>query len=158
MIGANLTLLAVDPGNASGAWAARFGDSGKVAVADIASVDGEMDPSGFALIVKSIRPDVAIIERVGAMPTDGRQSAFKFGLAAGMARGVIAAHECAIHLVTPAAWKRAAGLLGTDKEASRKLALQRFPQCAEHLQRKKDHGRSDALNLLFHLEMEILKG
>lgn len=158
MIETSLTLLAVDPGNASGGWAACFGDTGKVAVGDIPSVDGEMDPSGFALIVKSIRPDVAIIEKTGAMPHDGRSSAFKFGLATGMARGVIAANECAIHLVTPARWKRSAGLLGTDKEASRKLALQRFPQCAEHLQRKKDHGRSDALNLLFHLQTEVLKG
>lgn len=158
MIGANYTLLAIDPGNASGAWAARFGDTGKVAVGDIPSVDGEMDPAGFSLVVSSVRPDVAIVERVNARPTDGRSSAFKFGLAAGMARGVIAANGAALHLVTPAKWKRAFGLIGTDKEESRKLALQRFPQCAEHLQRKKDHGRAEALLLLAYLENEVLKG
>lgn len=158
MSGTHFTLLAIDPGNASGAWAARFADSGKVAVGDIPSVDGEMDPAGFSLVVASIRPDVAVVERVNARPTDGRSSAFKFGLAAGMARGVIAANGAALHLVTPATWKRSFGLLGTDKEASRKLALQRFPQCAEHLQRKKDHGRAEALLLLAYLEASLLKG
>jgi crossover junction endodeoxyribonuclease RuvC len=158
VIGNNLTLLAIDPGNTSGAWAACFGDTGKVAVGDIPSVDGEMDPSGFALIISSIKPDVAIIERVGARPLDGKSSIFKFGLATGMARGVIAANQCPIHLVTPAVWKRAAGLIGADKEASRKLALQRFPQCAEHLQLKKQHNRAEALLLLAHLQTTILKG
>ncbi len=155
MDGRNLTLMAIDPGNASGAWAVRFGDTGKIAVGDIPSVAGEMDPAGFAMVVASARPDVAIVERVSARPTDGRSSAFKFGLAAGMARGVLAAHNVAIHLVTPASWKRAAGLIGTDKEASRQLALQRFPQLAEHLARKKDHGRSDACHLLAFLENKL---
>lgn len=154
MDGRNLTLMAVDPGN-SGAWAVRFGDTGKIAVGDIPSVAGEMDPSGFSLIVASARPDVAIVERVGARPNDGRQSSFKFGLATGMARGVLAAHGAALHLVTPSSWKRAAGLIGTDKEASRQLALQRFPQLAEHLQRRKDHNRSDAVLLLEFLEAKL---
>ena len=47
-------------------------------------------------------------------------------------------------LVTPQKWKRHFRLIGSDKEASRTMALRLFPACAEHFQRKKDHGRAEA--------------
>lgn len=71
------------------------------------------------------------LERVGAAPVQGRKqggsSMFTFGHAAGVADGVVAALELPVTLVTPQAWKRGAGLIGTDKDASRTRAIQLWP-------------------------------
>ena len=43
------------------------------------------------------------------------------------------------------------GLIGTDKDAARLLAIKRFPSAEPQLRRKKDSGRADALLLaLWH--------
>ena len=54
------------------------------------------------------------IERVHAMPTDGRSSAFKFGVNYGMWLGITANSE--IHLVTPQKWQRHYGQLPKEKK------------------------------------------
>jgi crossover junction endodeoxyribonuclease RuvC len=48
-------------------------------------------------------------------------------------------------LVTPGVWKRHAGLIGKEKDASRELAARLYPQATLNL--KKHHGRADALLL-----------
>lgn len=50
---------------------------------------------------------------------------------------------CAIELVSAASWKRALGLFGTDKRASLNKARLLFRSAS--LERKKDHGRAEAL-------------
>jgi crossover junction endodeoxyribonuclease RuvC len=47
-------------------------------------------------------------------------------------------------LVTPQRWKKAAGLIGKEKDAARTLMIQQQPQIADQLTRKKDIGRADA--------------
>jgi crossover junction endodeoxyribonuclease RuvC len=46
-------------------------------------------------------------------------------------------------LVTPQAWKKYHGLIGSEKAASLELARSMFPEAS--LKRQKDHGRADAL-------------
>jgi crossover junction endodeoxyribonuclease RuvC len=87
----------------------------------------------------------ACVEKVGARPTDGGTSAFRFGEGAGAVRGVLEALSIPYVMVIPAVWKRRFGLIRTDKDAARQLALLRFPSAARLLARKKDDGRADAL-------------
>lgn len=99
----------------------------------------------------------ACIEKVGARPGDGGTSAFRFGDSYGQARGVLAVLGIPYSRAIPAVWKRHMGLLGTEKDAARQLAIARFPGAAPLLQRKKDHGRADALLLaLWHENTQLL--
>jgi len=88
-------------------------------------------------------PDRVIVERVHSMPGQGVASTFAFGQSFGVILGVVSAMGYPVHLVTPQQWKRCCGLKGKDKEASRSLAQQKYPQAA--LGRKKDAGRADAI-------------
>lgn len=93
--------------------------------------------------------DFAIIEDVHSMPTDGSSSAFKFGTAFGVARGIIAAKNIPTVFIQPAKWKNIMGLSGKDKDASRQKAVELFPREANLFARKKDHGRADAALLAY---------
>ena len=77
--------------------------------------------------------------------TMGATSAFGFGRSAGVIEGVMAALGVKVVFVLPATWKRRYSLTGKDKDASRTLALQMFPEMSDMLRRKKDNGRSDAM-------------
>lgn len=69
------------------------------------------------------------------MPGQGTASMFSFGHAAGVAEGVVTALGLPLTLVTPQAWKRAAGLIGSDKAAALAVASRLFP--AAPLSRKR---------------------
>lgn len=95
----------------------------------------------------------ACIEKVRAMPnrkgpevrTMGSQSSFNFGDGFGQAKASFRVLKIAPVMVESVTWKRNMGLLKQDKDASRLLAIRRFPAVADQLQRKRDNGRSDAL-------------
>ena len=70
---------------------------------------------------------------------------FGFGRSAGVLDGVLAALGIQSIKVLPQRWKKATGLTGRDKDASRTLALALYPEMAKQLRRKKDSGRADAL-------------
>jgi len=89
-------------------------------------------------------PRLAIIETVSASPQMGVTSAFSFGKSAGIAEGVCAG-RIETHHITPQRWKKSAGLIGTEKDAARLLAIQLYPEMEEYLSRKKDGGRADAM-------------
>lgn len=139
-------ILAIDPG-LSGA-VALVEDGALRAVFDmpVMGAAGKRFVNGAMLahlIRKSGTPDIAIIEDVHAMPGQGVVSMFTFGESKGVARGVVAALGIPERMVRPAVWKKDMGL-GTDKEKARMLAIGRWPGCAEHFARKKDHGRAEA--------------
>lgn len=90
---------------------------------------------------------LAIIESVHAMPGQGVATTFAFGRAYGTLEGVLAAARIPTMYVTPHAWKKAHGLTGQEKDASRQLAIRKFPAAADDLKLKKHHGRADALLL-----------
>lgn len=69
----------------------------------------------------------AVLEQVGAMPGQGTASMFSFGHAMGALEGVLGALAVPYTLCTPQRWKRAAGLIGTDKDAARSRAIQLYP-------------------------------
>ena len=74
---------------------------------------------------------VARVEHVHAMPKQGVSSSFNFGHSCGVIEGVLGALEISIELVTPQKWKKAAGLIGTEKDAARVKAIQLWPSWRE---------------------------
>lgn len=88
---------------------------------------------------------LAVIEAVSPMPREGVVSASRSGYGAGVWHGLLTAIGIPYRIVHPATWKRAEGLIGRDKAASRLEAQRRFPSV--ELGRVKDHGRAEALLL-----------
>lgn len=94
----------------------------------------------------------AVVELVGARPTDGSSQAFQFGFSAGAIHGACGALGLRIETVTPQKWKKHFGLTA-DKEEARQLATRRFPGMAHLFKRKMDAGRAEAaLIALYHHE------
>ena len=139
-------LIAIDPGAVSGAYAIRFPD-GEAQVGDLAVVNGQLDAAALSRMTKDMRVATAVVEQVGAMPKQGVASTWKFGFAAGVINGVLAANGVPTHYVSARVWKRHHGLLGKDKEASRALAIRLHPSL-RGLELKKHQGRAEALLLL----------
>lgn len=143
-----------DPGLA-GAFA-LIHPSGTIEVVDMpvrpAPTKGEeIDWHAVKAILRGWDLKHVYLERVHAAggKAEGRQiggnSMFKFG---GAFYGMEAALECLdipYSLIAPATWKRAAGLIGSDKDYARTVAMRQFPGQAGLFKRKKDVGRADAV-------------
>tara|TARA_X000001382_G_scaffold31931_1_gene20807 strand:+ start:620 stop:1093 length:474 start_codon:yes stop_codon:yes gene_type:complete len=67
-----------------------------------------------------IKPKV-FIESVHAFPTDGRSSAFKFGMNYGIWQGIIAANNLELEFVTPQKWQKHFGKLPKDKKERKNI-------------------------------------
>jgi crossover junction endodeoxyribonuclease RuvC len=136
-------ICGIDPG-LSGAIAFFYPEHAeRVAVYDMPLVDGRVNAAGISQLMEQFNPDCAVVELVGAMPGQGVTSMFNFGRAVGVVVGVLAAHKVAVHFPTPTKWKRYFAL-GKDKEESRRLAIERWPLCADSFSLKKHHGRAEA--------------
>jgi crossover junction endodeoxyribonuclease RuvC len=103
----------------------------------------EISEAMLADLVQELDPNVAFIERVHALPGQGVSSSFTFGVAYGVVRGVLAALDIPVHLITPNEWKRVMRL-GADKSAARAHAIRLLPASAAQFQRVKDDGRAEA--------------
>jgi len=133
-------LLGIDPGISGGI--AFLDHNGSILATDIPVVGGEVDVDTLARHIRTMAPDVAIIERASSMPKQGVSSTFKFGVAYGALRAVVAVCEIPTHIVSPAVWKKHFRL-DSDKEKSRALAIRFWPGIG-FFARKKDHGRAEA--------------
>lgn len=134
----------------------------------------EVDASALARFIRDVRAAApgayasVCIERVRAMPnkqipgqaprTMGAQSSFNFGDGFGQVKAVCRVLGMDPVLVEARSWKSKMGLIGTDKDAARVRAIQRFPSAAHLLQRKKDGGRADALWLALWFENTDMQG
>lgn len=154
----------IDPGLTGAIATLLDGEAGPIIDMPTRTVGdwGEVDAQKLALFIRDQRaahPGAyvsACIEKVGARPADGGTSAFRFGESAGKVKGVLESLGIPYSRAIPASWKRSMGLLLTEKDASRQLALRRFPSAAHYLQRKKDNGRADALLLaLYHENTQL---
>lgn len=124
----------------------------------------EVDAVALARFIREVRSQHhgahvgACIERVRAMPsagpnrrTMGAQSSFNFGDGFGQVKSVFRVLGIVPVLAEARSWKSHMGLIGTDKDAARLLAIKRFPSAEPMLRRKKDSGRADAILLaLWH--------
>lgn len=87
----------------------------------------------------------AYLEQVGAMPGQGTASMFTFGHAAGVIEGILQGLNIPYTLVTPQAWKKSAGLIGSDKDAARSRAIQLYPELRALDAKAKGQAIADAL-------------
>jgi crossover junction endodeoxyribonuclease RuvC len=92
-----------------------------------------VNAAALAAILREFDAGHAYVEKVGALTKPGLQkqgvsSMFSFGHAAGTVSGVLGALDIQKTLVPPPTWKKAAGLIGTDKDAARSRAIQLWPK------------------------------
>jgi crossover junction endodeoxyribonuclease RuvC len=89
--------------------------------------------------------ELAILESANAWPGQGVAGMFKYGRSFGQVLGVLQASLIPYLLVTPAKWKRDMHL-SSDKEASRRRAIELLPRAAGEGQfsLKKDEARAEA--------------
>lgn len=151
-------IAGIDPG-LSGAVALLNPITREVVIHDmplIASKAGrsETDIHNLArLLIPTGGLNIAVLEQVHAMPKQGVTSTFRFGQNYGACQMAISGHGYDVHNVTPQAWKKHFRL-GSDGNASRGLAIQRFPALADQLKRVKDHNRAEAVLIaLYGLEI-----
>ena len=119
-----------------------------------------VDARGVAVLLHNYKPDLVVIEQVGAMPRAnpktgqkvkmGAQSMFNFGRGFGLVEAGALILQLDIEYVRPAAWQRKCGLINAEKDSHRQLAIRQFPRAADALRLKKHHGRADALLIAGH--------
>jgi crossover junction endodeoxyribonuclease RuvC len=90
----------------------------------------EIDIQGARRILAENRPQLVVLERVGAMPKQGVSSTFKFGTGWGIMQGLLVGLEIPYVLVRPQDWKKAVlrGFNTKDKDSSCKYCVQRYPE------------------------------
>lgn len=136
-------ILGCDPG-LSGAVAALDAATGTLLwVEDIPVVDRMVNGSELADWLRGELIKAAAVEQVASRPGQGVASTFKFGQAHGTLLGVLGALNVPVVHVTPGRWKKALGLT-SDKEKSRRLAIETWPNMSGYFARKKDDGRAEA--------------
>jgi hypothetical protein len=121
----------------------------------------QIDAKELAMWIRALRSNhqgafvQASLEQVGARPDDGGTSAFQFGEGFGKVKAVLEVLNVPYTLSTPKKWKNGMGLMGTDKDQARQLALKRFPSMAGNLRLKKHDGRADALLMALWLDNRV---
>lgn len=156
----------IDPGLTGAIVTLLDGEAGPMIDMPTRRVDGwgEIDARALAIFIREQRaahPGAyvsACVEKVGAMPGDGGTSAFRFGETSGGIRFTLDVLGIPYTRAIPAMWKRQFSLIGKDKDAARQLALQRFPEVAHMLTRKKDSGRADALLIALYGDQRLASG
>ena len=86
---------------------------------------------------------MAVLEQVASRPGQSSVATFRFGMGYGALIACVAANKTPMHLVTPSKWKKHFNL-SSDKDTSRQLAIQRFPDHYERFSLKKHDGRAEA--------------
>ena len=106
-----------------------------------------IDAFAMAELLRNHKPTHAVIELVGARPTDSRVGAFTFGRNTGALEALIMAQGIPMMRVSPIVWRRFAGLpAGIGKEASIAAALRLHPSARSMLEGKQArHDRGDAV-------------
>lgn len=99
---------------------------------------------GFEVWVEKVTPvPPAAFASKGQKMQAGSVAMFGLARAFGIIEGVVAALDIPIRYVPSPTWKAWAGLRGKVKDASRTVALQRYPGATLHL--KKHEGKAEAL-------------
>lgn len=143
--------VGIDPG-LDGAIAILNAQRGTLEVVDMPTVEvlrnGKKKREVSAAMVAATLRDIpainmAVLERVNAMPGQGVTSVFSFGRSAGVIEGVLGALNIPSAIVSPQKWQKHIGVRG-GKDGARLRATEVFPAYANLFARKKHDGRADA--------------
>lgn len=141
-----MRVIGIDPG-ISGALGV-YDTTGASDVIDLPTIgEGPSEMLDAKIILRQILvwcPDLIICERAQSMPDNGAASSFKFGKGYGQILGAMQISAIPWTLVSPVVWKKFFRL-SKDKEQSRSLALQKFPDLHEKMKFKYTHQRAEAL-------------
>lgn len=155
-------ILGVDPG-ISGAIALLDTQTRDLRVLDLPThevktssrkIQKHINAAALASVIEGLRPDIACVEQVNAMPGQGVVSMFRFGQAYGLALGILAALKVPIVHASPVVWSRRVGLRA-GKGASNLRASELFPKNSAEFSRVKDHGRADAALIAYFCELHL---
>jgi len=155
------TFVGIDPG-LSGAIAAYTPRDGTLRLIDVPADGKLVDLRILSNCWPAQYARAAAVERVGAMPKQGRSSAFNFGCTFGILYVMAYERAAEVVLVTPQKWKFGVGLNANPdhdkkarKNASRQRATELFPKHAQLFQRVKDDGRAEAALLAWYLAHRV---
>ena len=150
-----MLIYGCDPGF-TGAIALYWTDTGKLEVHDMPVMQ---NPKGKAIINLHSLLDVlkneadekcmCLLELVQSRPGQNSSAVFRFGQGFGQLQMAVAANKLPVQYVTPAKWKKFFGL-SKDKNASRAMAMDRFPKQAELFKLAKFDGRAEATLLCLY--------
>ena len=150
------TVMGVDPG-AGGALALLDAKAEILEVQDmpVVEVNGKRRVSSAAVaeIIRTWKPNIAIVERVISISKQSATGALNFGYSAGIVEGAIAMADISLVLAYPITWKRAMGVSG-DKGGCRITAQRMWPTRHELFARVKDDGRAEACLLAAYQVMQ----
>ncbi len=134
-----MRILGVDPGR-GGAMAIIDSDTKElIHITDVKSKNEFINYPKILTTLKEHKIDIAYIERVHSMPSDGVASAFAFGKATGVMLGAIVACDIPLREISPQEWQKCLGLGGryatrtARKQAHLKEAVRKFPGTKIHL-------------------------
>lgn len=94
-------------------------------------------------ILKDNKADLAFLEKVWAMPTNGVSAAFTYGWGCGALEASVASQMIPFTYVTPPKWKKVMDC-PKDKNGARMRASQLLPNFAHNWDLKKHDGRAEA--------------
>jgi hypothetical protein len=132
-----------DPGSVNGAIGLYCPQEDRILAEALPCVDGNVSAAALAARLRQWAPDIFILELASARPGQGVSSMFKYGQAFGTVIGVVQAIGLPLHTVSAGVWKRALGL-GPDKEKSRAMALQLWPDRSDLFGLKRQHNNAEA--------------
>jgi len=121
-----------------------------VAVEAMPVHDGRADGRAIDEMLTEWEPDAVYVENTQPMPKNGSIASFSLGLNTGIVLGVVQANQFRLVRVRPVDWKRKMGLVGKNKDASRGLATELFPEFADRFKRVKDDGLAEACLIARH--------
>lgn len=139
-------ILGVDPGK-TGALAGLDAATGQ-----LIWVEDMPDPltgAGIADILANEIVVAAWVELQSSRPAQSSSSGHKAGINYGILLGALGALRVGYEVVTPASWKKAAGL-SKDKNESRARATQLWPESSALFARVKDDGRAESALVARH--------
>jgi len=106
--------------------------------------DGQINVDTLIEIINDYPPHAIVIEEQQAMPKQGVSSTFKTGMNYGILLGVVESLLHPLVKMKPSEWKKVNGLIGKDKEASRRLASELYPAHRTHFKLVRDDGVAEA--------------
>lgn len=156
-----MNILAIDPG-IHGALA-RLNDGDLIVIHDTPILQigtgkksrNEYDETAMRrLLIMNEDVDLVVLEHIHAMPVNGGVGNFRSGQGFGTWRGMLAALQLPLELVSPQRWKKAmvpGGMKG--KKASLIRARQLFPHAPLDLE--KHDGRAEALLMALYAHRNL---
>jgi hypothetical protein len=151
-------VLGVDPGLTGAVAFLSLRDFTLCGVKDLPFIGKDLSAVGLASLLGE-RPELhlyhAFVEKSQSFPRQGVASAFRYGTGYGIIQGVLGTLSAPYTLVPPTKWKADLRLSGKDKDASRKLASERWPDHAHLFARKKDDGRAEAALIALYGALQI---